>query len=166
VARAPHATIGVPGNEFRVSDGGPAGSKKAAHFAGKTDVADIWGASLGGNFLGGGFYDASKYAGIGFRIKAAKPNSNVRLKLPDANSHPDGGLCKAQCWNSFGKELILSTEWQDVSLMWSELGQQPDWGEPRPPSIDTKKIRNVEWAVYPGVEFDVMIDDVHFLECE
>jgi hypothetical protein len=166
-SKADHATIKIPAGTFKPSAGGPTGSKQTAQFAGKTAYEDPWGAAVGVGFLASnGFYDASKYAGIGFRIKAAKPNSNVRLKLPDASSHPDGGLCKAQCWNSFGKELVLSADWQDVSLMWSELTQQPDWGEPRPPSIDPKKLRNVEWSVYPGVEFDVMIDDIHFLECE
>lgn len=165
--KADHAVINVPAGEFKPAAGGPTGSKQTAHFAGKTAYEDQWGAAVGMGFLSSGaFYDASKYAGIGFRIKAAKPNTNVRLKLPDAASHPDGGQCKTQCWNAFGKELILGTEWQDVSLMWSELTQQPDWGDPRPPLIDTKKLHNVEWSVYPGVEFDVTIDDIHFLECE
>jgi hypothetical protein len=165
--KAERAVIKSPAGDFKPEAGGPTGSKQTVHFSGKTAYEDQWGAAVGLGFLtSGGFYDASKYAGIGFRIKSAKPNANVRVKLPDAASHPDGGQCKAQCWNSFGKELILTTEWQDVSLMWSELQQQPDWGDPRPPGIDATKLRNVEWAVYPGVEFDVMIDDIHFLECE
>lgn len=166
-SKADRAVVNVPAGEFKPSAAGPSGSKHAVHFAGKTAYEDQWGAAVGMGFLASnGFYDASKYAGVGFRIKSAKPNSNVRLKLPDAASHPEGGQCKAQCWNSFGKELILSTDWQDVSLLWSDLQQQPDWGEPRPPSIDASKIRNIEWTVYPGVEFDIVIDDVHFLECE
>jgi endoglucanase len=165
--KADHAAIKVPAGNFMPFAGGPPGSKQTVQFVGKTAYEDNWGAAVGLGFLASGaFYDASKYAGIGFRIKAGKPNFNVRVKLPDGASHPDGGLCKTQCWNAFGKELILSTEWQDVTLTWSELTQQSDWGEPRPPSIDPKKLKNVEWAVYPGVEFDLTIDDVHFLECE
>jgi len=166
VAKADNAVVTTPGDPFTSTDGGAEGSKKAVRFAGKTDHKDQWGAATGVNFLESGFYDASKYAGIGFRIKASKPNFNVRVKLPDASSHPDGGLCKAECWNSFGKELMVGTNWELVTLLWSDLAQQPDWGIPRPDSITPSKIKNVEWAVYPGVEFDISVDDLHFIECE
>src|SRR4051812_29552134 len=92
VAKAEHAGIEIPGPEFRAVDGGPKGSKKAAHFAGHTDAQDVWGASLGGNFLGGSFYDASKYAGVSFELKG-KAKSFLRFKLHDVNTHPDGSIC-------------------------------------------------------------------------
>ena len=85
--------------------------------------------------------------------------------LPDVNSHPDGGLCKSECWNSFGKDLVVAPGWQDVVVTFNELFQQPNWGNPRPPSISVDRIRNVEWAVNQGVEFDFVVDDIHFLEC-
>jgi len=166
VAKADHAVVSVPAGAFASADGGAEGSKKATRFAGKTDQRDQWGAAIGVSFLESGFYDASKYAGVGFRIKASKPNFNVRVKLPDVSSHPDGGVCTAGCWNSFGKELMVGTAWELVTLLWSDLAQQPDWGDPRPAAITPSKIKNIEWAVYPGVDFDVVIDDVHFLECE
>ncbi len=166
VAKADHAAVTTPAGTFASSDGGAAPSKKAVRFAGKTDSKDQWGAAVGVNFLeSGGFYDASKYAGVAFRIKTSQPNFNVRVKLPDVSSIPDGGLCKTACWNSFGKELIVGPEWQDVVVTWSELSQQPDWGEPRPPAVTVGKIKNIEWAVNQGVEFDLVIDDVHFIEC-
>lgn len=166
VAGAEHATLTVPGKKFATASGGPPGSKKAIHFAGKTSNDDAWGAAVAVNFLPSGFYDASKYSGIAFKIMSAKPNFNVRLKLPDSASHPDGGQCQKQCWNSFGKELVVGTSWQDVTLMWSDLAQQPDWGDTRPPSITPSKLKDAEWTVYPGQEFDFWIDDIHFLECK
>jgi hypothetical protein len=159
------AKIVIPGTTFAAVDGGPPGSKKALHFAGTSAYDDQWGAIVAVNFLPSGFYDASKYAGIAFKIKAAKPNSNVRLKLSDAASHPDGGLCTKECWNSFGKELIVGPEWQSVTLMWTDLAQQPDWGVPRPALITPSKIRDAEWTVYPSPEFDFWVDDIHFIEC-
>jgi hypothetical protein len=89
----------------------------------------------------------------------------VRVKLPDVNTVPDGGACKSTCWNSFGKDLVVGPDWQDVVVLWGDLAQQPDWGNPRPPSVTTSQIKNVEWAVNQGVEFDVAVDDVHFVEC-
>jgi hypothetical protein len=166
-SKADHATILTPAGDFKPAAGGPTGSTHMLHFSGKTEHKDPWGAVVGLGFLAaGGFYDASKYAGIGFKIKGTKAGLNVRMKVPDEASLPEGGLCKTECWNSFGKELILTTDWQDVALTWSELTQQPDWGMPRPPSINAAKLKNVEWSLYPGVEFDFGIDDIHFIECE
>jgi hypothetical protein len=166
VAKADRAAVTVPAGAFASSDGGAAGSKKAARFAGKTDSQDQWGAALGLSFVeSGAFYDASKYAGIGFKIKASKPNFAVRVKLPDVNTVPEGGVCKTTCWNSFGKDLSVGADWQDVVVTWGDLAQQPDWGNPRPPGITTTQIKNVEWAVSQGVEFDVTVDDIHFVEC-
>jgi hypothetical protein len=163
---APNGKITTPGAKFAPSDGGPPGSKKALRFAGKAAFEDSWGAATSVAFVPAGFYDASKYAGIAFKIKSEKPNANVRLKIPDAASHPDGGQCTKECWNAFGKELIVGTEWQEVVLMWSELTQQPDWGVPRPPAITPSKLKDAEWTIYPGAEFDFWLDDIHFLECK
>jgi hypothetical protein len=166
VAKADHALVTTPQGPFASSDGGVAGSKKAVRFAGKSDSRDQWGAAVGLSFLeSNGFYDASKYAGVGFRIRAAQNDLGVRLKLPDVSSHPDGGLCTSECWNSFGKYLVVGPEWQEVVVTWSELGQEPNWGNPRPPAITVAKIRNIEWAVSQGVEFDIVVDDIHFIEC-
>lgn len=159
------AKIAIPGPTFAAVEGGPPGSKKAIHFAGTSAYEDQWGAIVAVNFLPEGFYDASKYAGVAFKIKAAKPNSNIRLKMSDAASHPEGGQCSKECWNSFGKELVVGPEWQSVTLMWSDLAQQPDWGIPRPPLITASKIRDLEWTIYPSPEFDFWVDDIHFVEC-
>jgi len=166
IATAPHAKVTVPGAKFAANAGGPTGSKQAFHFVGKAAFEDTWGASASVSFLPKGFYDASKYAGIAFKIKSEKPNLNIRLKLADAASDPEGGQCTKDCGNAFGKELILGTDWQEISLMWSELTQAPDWGSPRPPSITPAKIKGMEWAIYPGADFDIWIDEIQFLECK
>jgi hypothetical protein len=166
VAKADHALVTMPQDPFASSDGGVAASKKVVRFAGKTDSRDPWGAAVGLSFLeSNGFYDASKYAGVAFSIRATKAELSVRLKLPDVSSHPNGGLCKSECWNSFGKDLIVGPDWRRVVVTWNELGQQPNWGNPRPPAISVDKIRNIEWAVNQGVDFDVEVDDIHFVVC-
>ncbi|HTQ04164.1 MAG TPA: carbohydrate binding domain-containing protein [Polyangiaceae bacterium] len=164
IAKAPHATVDVPGPEFRISDGGPEGSKRAAHVAGKTDEQDEWGFSLGGNFSVGGFYDASKYAGVSFKIKGT-PKSFVRFKVHDVNTHPDGGVCH-ECWNAFGKTLQLNGEWQTFELSFAELRQLDGWGSPHPPNLTSSKVKHLEWAVDQGTPFDFWIDDVKLLVCK
>ena len=167
VGKADHAKIEIPAGAVKPSEGGAAGGKRGMHFVGKTDNSDPWGAAIGVNFLtSGGFYDASKYAGVAFKIKSAKPNIDVRLKINDVNTHPDGGKCKKECFNAFGREMILGTEWKDMTLMWSELTQQSDWGDVRPPMIDPSKVKDIEWQVWPGADFDLWIDDVRLLECQ
>jgi endoglucanase len=166
VAKADHALVTIPAGAFASSDGGVEGSKKAARFVGKTDSRDPWGAAVGVNFLeSGALYDASKYAGVAFRIRASRPNVSVRVKLPDVSSLPEGGLCVTACWNSFGKDLVAGPEWQNVVVTWGELSQEPNWGDPRPPAISVGKIKDIEWAVSKGVEFDLVVDDIHFIEC-
>jgi len=165
VAKAEHATIDVPGSEFRAADGGPPGSKKAAHVSGKTDSQDQWGAGLGGNFLGGGFYDASRYAGVSFKIKGM-PKSFVRFKAHDVSTHPDGAVCTNQCWNAFGKTLELTGDWQTYDLSFAELRQLDGWGSPRPPSITPAKLKDLEWSVDQGQTFDFWVDDVKLLACK
>lgn len=166
MSKADHASISVPGATMKPMPGGSTGSKFGVHFVGKTDSSDSWGAAVGVTFLKNGFYDASKYAGISFKIKSAKPNLDVRLKVLDSNTHPDGGKCTKECWNAFGRELILGTDWRDVTLMWSELTQQSDWGDPRPPMIEPKQLKDIEWQIWPGNDFDIWIDDLHFIECQ
>ncbi len=164
-SKAEHATITLPKGAAKPSPGGGDGSKHAMHFTGKTDNSDPWGAAVGVNFLASGFYDASKYAGVSFKIKSAKPNLDVRLKILDSNTHPEGGVCK-DCFNAFGREVIVGTDWKDVTLMWSEMTQQSDWGNPRPPMIEPTKLHDMEWQIWPGNDFDIWIDDVKFLECQ
>jgi hypothetical protein len=165
LAKAEHATVSIPGPEFRTVDGGPKASKKAAHFAGKTDAQDVWGASLGGNFLGGSFYDASKYAGVSFELKG-KAKSFLRFKLHDVNTHPDGSICSKDCWNAFGKTIELKGDWQNVELAFADLHQLEGWGSPRPPFVNTTKVKHLEWSVDQGEDFDFWLDDVKLLVCK
>lgn len=154
-----------PSGDFRVAEGG-AGSTKAGNVKGKTASGDgAWGASVGFHFLQSGFYDASNYAGVSFKIKAAKA-APVRVKLPDVNTVPDGGVCSSGCWNSFGKDLTVTAEWQEVRVLFSELRQLDGWGDPRPPALAANKVKGLEWSIDKGQEFDVWIDDIQFIDCK
>ncbi len=158
----------VKGN---MGDGGANNSKKALHVTGKTATVDgAWGVGVG---IGFGpakqTYDASKYAGISFFVKAgAKGTKNLRVKVSDVNTHPDGGVCKADngCWNHFGKDLTLTEQWQEVKVPFAEMKQQDGWGDPHPPSITPNKVFDINWSIDKGQEFDVWIDDVKFIDCK
>jgi hypothetical protein len=142
-----------------------AGSEKALHVFGQTSSAtDAWGSLVGANFVEQGVYDASKYSGIAFKAKVgAKAAQSVRFNVGDVNTHPDGGVCKT-CWNHFGKDLQLTTEWQEYKVSFAELQQQPGWGD-RFAALTPSKLIAIYWAFGPGKAFDLWVDDIHFVEC-
>jgi len=147
------------------SEPGAPGSQKSVHITGKTSSANgAWGSQLGANFLASGLYDASKYAGISFKAKiGAGSTSKVRFKVGDVKTHPDGGVCKS-CWNHFGKDMTLTTEWQEFKVSFAEMKQEPGWGD-RAPAINPAQLVSINWSIGPGMSFDIWIDDVQFFDC-
>jgi hypothetical protein len=154
---------------FAPSSGAADGSDMAMHAFGKTSSADgAWGAGFGVNFLSGsGFYDASKYAGFTFKAKAAPGTStSVRFKIGDVNTHMDGHVCSKACWNHFGKNLILTSEWKEYKVSFSEARQEPDWGDPRPESVTPSKLVSIDWSIGTGQTYDIWVDDLAFTQCK
>lgn len=146
---------------FKISKAaGRAGSKGAARIEVKMAEAG-WSvyASMGfGLAHPTGPYDASKYTGITFW---AKGPAHVRLKVPDLYTAPGGGFCQ-DCYNDFGIELALTSEWQRYTIPFSWLSQQPGWGDPRP-EVATNAIYALQWQVGSrGRSFDVYVDDIAF----
>ncbi len=154
---------------FTPTDGGAAGSKKAARATGKTATGDgAWGATFGFSFApDNAAYDVSKYAGVSFWAKAgAKSTKSVRVKLGDANTRPEGKVCSSGCWNHFGQDLTLSEEWQQYTIKFADLKQQAGWGDPRPATLAAQHAMSLDWSISAGQDFDIWIDDVAFIECK
>lgn len=164
-AQDPNGSTMTP-QQFATSDGG-ANSAKAAHFTGTTSSeGGAWGVSFGVNFLSQKApYDGSRYAGISFKAKAG-PNGtkNIRVKIGDINTHQDAGVCTG-CWNHFGQDITLTEEWQEYKILFADTKQGDGWGAPRPPSITTDKLWSLDFAVGPGANYDIWVDDVRFLTC-
>lgn len=142
-----------------------AGSEKALHVFGQTSSENgAWGSLVGANLVEQGVYDASKYAGIAFKAKVgATSTKGVRFNVGDVNTHPDGGVCKS-CWNHFGKDLQLTTTWQEYKISFAELQQVAGWGD-QFPALTPSKLFAIYFAVGPGKAFDLWVDDIRFLEC-
>lgn len=154
-------------NPLAPEAGGPDGSTQTMRISGQTSSADgAYGSSLGVNFSTSGAYDASKYAGISFKAKAAGSSvKKVRFKIGDVNTHQDGAVC-TDCWNHFGKDVTLTEEWQEYVIPFSELKQGDGWGDPRPQSLTPEKLYNLDWSIGPGATFELWIDDIQFHECK
>jgi endoglucanase len=154
---------------FAPSDGGASGSKKAARATGKTATGEgAWGATFGFNFSPDNqAYDVSKYAGISFWAKASdKSTKNVRFKVGDANTRPEGKVCTSGCWNHFGQDLTLSSDWQQYTVKFADLKQLDGWGDPRPATLAAQHVMSLDWSVNPGQDFDIWVDDVKLIDCK
>ncbi len=150
---------------FKMSDGGAGDSKRAVHVSGQTSATNgAWGVLLGANMVQAGAYDASPYVGIAFKAKVGAHSSNkVRFKVGDVNTHPDGGVCKS-CWNHFGKDLTLSSDWQEYRVSFAEMTQEAGWGD-KVPAVTPGKLLSINWSIGPGQTYDLWLDDIVFFEC-
>jgi endoglucanase len=157
---------GEEGGTFAMSEGGH-DSQYAARYHGTIGTGAIVFSGMGVNFIDPkGAYDASKYAGVSFWAKrGADSTGKVRLKVPDSNTDPDGGVC-TECFNDFGANMNLTTDWKLYSFPWKSLKQLPDWGAPHKSHITPSKIYGLQFQVnVPRASYDIYVDDVKFF-CE
>lgn len=161
-------TIDPPaGGQFTMTPGGANGSQYALRMSGQLASASLVYAALGMNFVNPkGPYDASRYQGISFFAKKGPgASAKVRIKVPDKNTDPDGGVCGA-CSNDFGMQLTLTEEWQKFIVPFGALRQEAGWGNPRPRSVATDAVFAVQFQVNDkGRPFDVWLDDLAFTGC-
>jgi hypothetical protein len=117
-------------------------------------------------------YDASPYAGFKFRIRGVATgdtvNNSVRFSIstPPTTEVASGGTCPngdLGCYNHFGKTIILTSEWQEVTTTWAELTQGA-WGIQAPPGYDkAAHIMAINFAPLENTKsYDFWIDDVQF----
>lgn len=159
------------GGAFTMSAGGANGSKYAARMNGTVASAATVYVGMGFNFLEPkGGYDASAYDGLSFNIrKAPGTTARARLKVPDANTDPEGpkGKICTECYNDFGADMSLNDEWTQWFIPWSSMTQMPHWGNPRPPAIDPTTLTAIQIQVADkGQTFDVWVDDLAFIKCQ
>jgi len=155
---------GEEGGTFAMSEGGH-GSQYAARYHGKIGTGAIVFAGMGMNFVDPKeVYDASKYAGISFWAKRGDASvGKVRLKMPDANTDPQGGVC-TECFNDFGADMNFTPEWKQYAFTWKSMKQLVGWGAPHKPHITPEKLYGIQFQVnIAGANYDIWIDDVKFI---
>jgi endoglucanase len=156
---------GEQGGTFAMTDGGANGSHFAANFKGKIGNAAIVFGGMGMNFIDPkGQYDSSKYIGLAFYAKRGENSTGrVRLKVPDVSTDPEGGIC-SECFNDFGADLNLTTEWRRYVFPFRKMTQLAGWGAPRKAHIDPSKLYGVQFQVnVPGSNYDIWVDDLQFV---
>ena len=141
---------------------------KAENFTG-------WGSDIGFNFheLGGVKpYDASAYCGVSYWGKAASAVS-VRFRVPDVDTHPDGGVCTnpgaagTACFDHFGVSAAFTSAWQQFKAKFSDLAQTGSGYHPADKMLKVDKLMALEWALPGGAAktYEIWIDDVELMKC-
>jgi endoglucanase len=157
-------TAGEEGGTFAMSEPGH-NSKYSARFHGTVGTGSVVFSGMGTNLIDPkGAYDASKYAGIAFWAKRGEDSTGkVRLKVPDMNTDPDGGVC-SECFNDFGGDLNLTTDWKLYVYPWKAMKQEVGWGNPIKHHITPEKIYGIQFQVkVPRANYDIYVDDLKFL---
>jgi hypothetical protein len=92
-------------------------------------------------------------------------SGSARVKLPDVDTAPEGHVCKS-CYNDFGADFELPADWKEQCFKFSELKQQPGWGEPQP-ALSTGKVFSVQWQVANTTsgDYELWVDNVR-LTCD
>jgi hypothetical protein len=131
----------------------------------------LWGEDMGFNMklvdVGTGKhppYDASAYCGLHLFGKVGTgAGSEVLLRVPDKNSHPDGGVCGSSekpCDLHYQKQETFGTSWQEYSVLFTDLTRS-GWG---PITFQVTAIYGVEFGLLPNTKFELWVDDISFLK--
>lgn len=116
-------------------------------------------------------YDASPYTGIGFWIRGddGAGNDSVRFSIstPPTTEVAAGGTCPdgdLGCYNHFGADILLTSEWTYYSFTWAELAQSASWGIKAPAGYEKQqKILAINFAPFDNTAgYDFWIDGVEF----
>jgi endoglucanase len=156
------------GAKFTMASGGANSSARAARLSGSVGTGgDVTFAGMGFGFTDPKHaYDASAFSGVSFWAKVDGDSATaVRLKVPDANTDPAGGVCTA-CFNDFGADIALTHAWTKFTVPFATMKQLDGWGAPHPAAIEPSKLFGLQWQVVtPGAKVDIWVDDVQFTGC-
>ncbi|HEX6766978.1 MAG TPA: hypothetical protein VF103_15890 [Polyangiaceae bacterium] len=136
----------------------------AAHFTaeGQKEWGVSWGSTLA--WTNGGIkcpFNASLFAGVTFRAKG-KGQMRFTLGQPETVGADGGGKCKERCYDTYGKIVFLTPEWQEFSVPWDKL-QQEGWGTQV--RFDPARLINLTFSArVKEVPADFWVDDVVFMK--
>jgi hypothetical protein len=141
-------------------------------------------------------FDISAYKGISFWGKAEIDSGtlDVKVQFPDTDTDPRGGVCNgapagigtpsniSRCYNSYAVHLSFTGDWQQFTVLFSDLKIDPTFGFQQPGpfvaaaaeagvTIGSKNVYGINWQgqknTIPdaGAEtIDFWMDDVYFLQ--
>lgn len=113
-----------------------------------------------------GEYDARAYRGVRFWAKIGDASQPPRFGVADLQTDPKGHVCQgpngdADCYNTFGVTVPLTTDWTLQKIDFSDLQQRPAWGTMFP-SVDLGHVSMLFFLFSGPAPFDLWIDDIEF----
>jgi hypothetical protein len=124
-----------------------------------------WGSGIATPLADFSPYDVSRFIGISFWARVEEGSKQgIRVNLPTLQTTPAGGACygsgEYRCYDYFGTDLTLSTEWALYTVYFRDI-TQIGWGYKPPDGFDAPSLQEINF--FPGEAHDVWIDDVVFL---
>jgi hypothetical protein len=130
-------------------------------------------------------FDISQYKGITFWGKTTGADAaglDVKVQFPDTDTDPRGGVCNSAaagangpgdvtlCYNSFAEHLTFTGDWQQFTVMFTDLQQDPGYGHPVA-AWNSAQVYGINWQAQDNnvpdsgpLPMDFWIDDVYFIQ--
>jgi hypothetical protein len=130
-------------------------------------------------------FDISQYKGITFWGMSAGADAaglDVKVQFPDTDTDPRGYVCNSPeagangpddvtlCYNSFAEHLTFTGDWQQFTVMFADLQQDPGYGHPVA-AWNSSQVYGINWQAQdsdplgsPAITTDFWIDDVYFIQ--
>jgi hypothetical protein len=166
-------------------DNARVGSTEAVRLRAEGFSGGAWGAFVGVHFLypDSTAYDASGYCGIHFYARRADdvvavPDS-IEIRVPDYYTVPAGGHCidlaapaaggaagdLDQCYDHHAKLVVLTAEWKEYTVYFSELhqGNWPGFAQSPLDGIDLSTITSIEFFLNRPDVYEIWVDDLSFI---
>ncbi|MGD0680017.1 MAG: hypothetical protein ABSC94_31930 [Polyangiaceae bacterium] len=168
-----------------------AGDAAVSHADGGSGDAAVAHADGGGGDAGPSIpemtvpFDISQYKGITFWGKAGADAGTIPIKIlfPNTDTDPRGGVCNGAaananspcdttlCYNSYAITEMFTGEWQQFTVLFSDLAIDPTFGYQDPNPFTGKNVYGVDWQGQDNddpdagpVDIDFWVDDVYFIQ--
>jgi hypothetical protein len=107
-------------------------------------------------------YDGSRYKGVRFYARSNTGPIAVRVKIQDANTTPEGGICNDAmklCNDTFGKDVMITADWLPYDVAFADTAQE-GWGD-KFAAVDTNRLFGIQIQTRTS-PFDFAVDEMSF----
>lgn len=107
-----------------------------------------------------GYYDASIYAGIRFWVKAiGLQQLKIAISTPETSSLDEGGICMANCADSFTCIAGVSNNWIQIKIPFEEfILTEGKYSL----ALDPSRIKGIHLSIETLGDYEVWLDELSF----
>jgi|GEM_PF-1588035 len=109
-----------------------------------------------------GTFDASAWDGIQVWVKSGTgATKSVRLEMvtPAIAEGSEGGSCTSECWDAYGRDIAITTEWKLAKIPFSSLVQE-GWGGVK--SLEVGQILGLAFEDRTTSPWDFWVGEISF----